>query len=165
VVDDDGPNIRPVRSDELAWLPAVESAADTMFDALGIGPLPGPGTPEEFAAALVVLVTGAPPVGLCRIDRVGATAHLEQLSVRPDAGRRGLGRALLRAGCHWARVNGYAELTLVTYRDVPWNGPFYASEGFAEAGSLQAWQQAHGLPPEPPVLARFGVRVLMSRRL
>ena len=31
--------------------------------------------------------------------------------------------------------------------------------------TLQDWQAAHGLPPEPPVLARFGVRVLMSRRL
>jgi len=30
--------------------------------------IPGPGTPEAFAAALVVLVAGDPPAGLCRID-------------------------------------------------------------------------------------------------
>jgi GNAT superfamily N-acetyltransferase len=146
-------------------LPALETSSEAMYEAIGIGPLPGPSTPEEFAGALAVLVCGDPPVGLARIDRIDDTAHLEQLSVHPDSARRGIGRALLRAACDWARDHGYDELTLVTYRDVPWNGPFYGTEGFAEAGPLQDWQRAHGLPPEEPVLARFGVRVLMSRRL
>jgi GNAT superfamily N-acetyltransferase len=149
----------------MTLLPALETAGDTMFSAIGIGPLPGPANVEEFSAALAVLVAGDPPVGLARIDRIDDTAHLEQLSVHPDHGRRGIGRALLRAACRWARDHGYEELTLVTYRDVPWNGPFYASEGFTQAGPLQDWQAAHGLPAEPPVLARFGVRVLMSRCL
>ena len=49
-VESDGsrPLIRPVRPDELALLPALEAAADTMFEPLGIRPLPGPGTVEEF---------------------------------------------------------------------------------------------------------------------
>jgi len=157
--------IRPVRPDELALLPALELAADTMLLSLGIGPLPGPGTVEEFAAALVVLVSGDPPVGLCRIDGIGDGAHLEQLSVHPDHGRRGIGRALLRAGCGWAADQGYPELTLATYRDVSWNGPFYASEGFVEVGPVDDWQVAHGLEPEEPVMSRFGTRVLMSRTL
>ncbi len=156
------------RPDELAWLPGVEAAADALFDDLGIGPLPGPGTEEELAAALVVLVAGEPPVGFCRLDRVGPPApgaHLEQLSVRPDLGRQGLGRALLRAACAWAAAHGFAELTLATYRDVPWNGPFYASEGFVEDGGVDDWLVAHGLPPEEPVMGRGGTRVLMRRRL
>jgi len=57
-------------------LPGLEAAADTLFEPLGIGPLPGPGTPEEFARALVVLVAGDPPVGLCRIDSIDTGAHL-----------------------------------------------------------------------------------------
>ncbi len=158
-------DIRPVRPDELALLPALESAADTVFASLGIGPLPGPGTVAEFAAALVVLVAGDPPVGLCRIDRIGDGAHLEQLSVHPDHARRGIGRALLRAGCGWAAAQGYPELTLATYRDVPWNGPFYASEGFVEVGPVDDWLVAHGLAPEEPVMGRFGTRVLMRRPL
>jgi GNAT superfamily N-acetyltransferase len=157
--------IRPARPDELVLLPAIEAAADTMFEALGVGPLPGPGAVEDFAAALVVLVAGEPPVGLCRIDEVGGGAHLEQLSVRPDHGRRGLGRALLRAACTWAASQGYGELTLATYRDVPWNGPFYASEGFVETGPVDDWLVARGQPPEEPVMGRFGARVLMCRRL
>jgi GNAT superfamily N-acetyltransferase len=165
------PPIRPVRPDELALLPAIEAAADTMFEPFGIGPLPGPGTVEEFAAALVVLVAGDPPVGLCRIDAVTRVrdghigVHLEQLSVLPDHAGRGIGRALLRAGCEWAKAHGYDDITLATYRDIPWNGPFYASEGFAERGSVDGFWRAHGGPPEEPVMARGGVRVLMGRRL
>ena len=134
------PLIRSVRPDELTLLPDLEAAADTMFEPLGIGPLPGPGTVEEFAAALIVLVAGDPPVGLCRIDGIGTVtvgiAHLEQLSVHPDHAGRGIGRALLRAGLWLGRRQGYPEITLATYRDIPWNGPFYASEGFVERGPV-----------------------------
>lgn len=159
------PRIRPVRPEELALLPDLEEAADTKFEPLGIGPLPSPGTVEEFAAALVVLVVGDPPVGLCRIDGIAGGAHLEQLSVHPDHAGRGLGRALLRAGCDWAATHGYLEITLATYRDVPWNGPFYASEGFIEIGSVDDFMAAHGRPAEEPVMIRFGARVLMRRSL
>ena len=157
--------IRPVRPDELPLLPPLEAAADTLFEPLGIGPLPGPSTPQQFGAALVVLVAGEPPVGLCRIDAVGDLAHLEQLSVHPDHTRRGLGRSLLRAAVEWAASHGYDELTLCTYRDVAWNGPFYASEGFVEDGPADDWLIAHGLQPEEPVLGRSGARVLMRRAL
>jgi GNAT superfamily N-acetyltransferase len=139
-----------------------------MFEPLGIGPLPGPGTVDEFADALIVLVAGDPPVGLCRLDALPSTdpaAHLEQLSVHPGYGGHGIGRALLRAACTWATDQGYPELTLATYRDVPWNGPFYASEGFTEIGPVDAFMVAHGLPPEDPVMSRFGDRVVMRRRL
>jgi GNAT superfamily N-acetyltransferase len=158
-------SVRPARAEELDLLPAVEAAADTMFAPFDHGAFPGPGTREEFAAALVVLVAGDPPVGLCRIDALGAGAHLEQLSVRPDHGRQGIGRRLLRAGIEWATGHGYDELTLTTYRDVPWNGPFYASEGFVEVGPADDWLVAHGLAPEEPVMARYGTRVVMARRL
>jgi GNAT superfamily N-acetyltransferase len=158
-------DIRAARPDELALLPPLEAAADTLFAPLDIGPLPGPGSPADFAGALVVLVAGDPPQGLARIDALADGAHLEQLSVHPDHGRRGAGRALLRAAVDWATAQGYDELTLATYRDVAWNGPFYASEGFVEVGPVDEWYAARGLPPEEPVMGRFGARVLMARPL
>ena len=159
--------IRTARPGELALLPPLEAASDTLFQSLGIGPLPDPGTEAQLAAALVVLVAADPPQGFARIDALarGAHAHLEQLSVHPDYGRRGIGRALLRAAVDWAAVHGYSELTLATYRDVPWNGRFYASEGFVEAGTVDDFWRACGRPPEEPVMARFGARVLMRRPL
>jgi GNAT superfamily N-acetyltransferase len=159
------PHIRPVHPDELTLLPDLEAAADTMFEPLGIGPLPHPGTVEEFAAALMVLVADTPAVGFCRIDGIDGKAHLEQLSVHPDHAGHGIGRALLRAGCVWAAEQGYPEITLATYRDLPWNGPFYASEGFVESGPVDVFLRVHGLPPEEPVMGRFGARVLMVRSL
>jgi GNAT superfamily N-acetyltransferase len=160
------PLVRPIRPDELTLLPDLEAAADTVFERLGIGPLPGPGTVDAFAGALVVLVAGDPPVGLCRIDGIDGIvpgAHLEQLSVHPEHAGHGIGRALLRAACAWAWAHGYGEITLATYRDVPWNGPFYASEGFVERGPVDDFLRAHGLPDEEPVMGRFGARVLMVK--
>jgi GNAT superfamily N-acetyltransferase len=157
--------IRTARPGELALLPPLEAAADTVFDALGIGPLPDPGSEADLAAALVVLVAGDPPQGFARIDARAGGAHLEQLSVHPDHGRRGIGRALLRAAVDWAAARGYDELTLATYRDVPWNAPFYASEGFVQIGPVDDWYAARGLPAEEPVMGRFGARVLMARPL
>ncbi len=158
-------NVREARPDELSLLPTIEEKADAMFPPLGIGPLPPAGTVEELAAALAILVSGDPPRGFCRIDRVAGGAHLEQLSVHPDHGRQGRGRALLQAACAWATAHRYGELTLATYRDVPWNAPFYASEGFVEVGPAHDWYTARGLPPEEPVMGQFGSRVLMWRPL
>lgn len=157
--------MRPARPEELALLPILEEASDTLFLSLGIGPLPPPGTAADLAAAPMVLVVGDPPAGFARLELLGGGAHLEQLSVQPDHMRRGHGRALLGAAGQWARDAGYDQITLATYRDVPWNGPFYASEGFVERGSVDEWHADHGQEPEDPVMGRFGTRVLMSRAL
>jgi GNAT superfamily N-acetyltransferase len=157
--------IRHASAGDLVGLPELERRSDALFETLGIGPLPAPGSLEELAQALVVLVAGDPPRGFARIDQLAGGAHLEQLSVDPDSTRRGVGRALVRAACSWAAEHGYDELTLATYRDVAWNGPFYASEGFREWGPVDDWYEARGLEPEEPVLGRFGARVLMRRSL
>ncbi len=158
-------DVRPARPEELAFLPDLEAASDTLFLSLDIGPLPPPGTVDELRGALVVLVAGEPPVGFARIDRLGGGAHLEQLAVHPDHGRQGIGRALVRSACGWAEKAGHAEITLATYRDVPWNGPFYASEGFVEVGPADEWFVARGASREAPVMSRFGTRVVMRRPL
>ncbi|MCC3275083.1 GNAT family N-acetyltransferase [Arthrobacter sp. zg-Y20] len=84
----------------------------------------------EFAAARCILVAGRPPAGFARLEEVDRQAHLEQLSVHPDAAGAGLGRALVEAAMAWAREQGYTYMTLCTFVDVPFNAPFYASCGF-----------------------------------
>jgi GNAT superfamily N-acetyltransferase len=69
-------------------------------------------------------------VGSARVERSGERLHLEQLDVLPEHGGRGLGRALVGAIERWASENGVAELTVTTYRDVPWNAPYYRRLGF-----------------------------------
>lgn len=63
-------------------------------------------------------------------DGHGVRAHLEQLSVLPEHGRRGVGSGLVAAAAEEARWDGHDRLSLSTYRDRPWNAPFYARLGF-----------------------------------
>ncbi len=62
--------------------------------------------------------------------------HVQQMDVLPAYARQGHGRALLRHALAQARLRGYRAAVLSTLIDVPWNAPFYASEGF------MAWPRA-----------------------
>lgn len=64
---------------------------------------------------------------------VDGAAYLDQLSVRLDAMKRGVGRALIDRSLSWA--SGRAELVgrglwLNTYGHLPWNAPYYERCGF-----------------------------------
>jgi len=156
--------IRRAGAEDLALLPALEAAADELFVPLGITDLPAPADAGERARSWRVLVAGRPPVGFAVLERLDGAVHLEQLSVHPAHGRRGVGGALVAAALEEARAAGAERVTLCTYAGVPWNGPFYARHGFLE------W------PDPPPALAalreheqqlgldRHGRRVVMVRR-
>jgi GNAT superfamily N-acetyltransferase len=131
-----GPSIREARSDEFAFLRSIEIEADRMFEAVGIGPFVNDDAEDHFSQAALVLVVGEPPVGFVCVELVGGVPHIWQLAVHPAHGRRGLGRALVGAACEWARLQRFDAITLTTYRDVPWNGPFYESLGFVTMGTL-----------------------------
>lgn len=78
----------------------------------------------------VVLADDA-PVGFAHVVAIdAATAHLEEIDVLPAHGRRGLGTRLVLHVCRWAGMNGFESVTLTTFRDVPWNMPFYGRLGF-----------------------------------
>ncbi len=62
-----------------------------------------------------------------RIDHV---LHIDEMDVTFDHQQQGYGRSLLGAATCWARKVGLTEVTLTTFRDLPFNGGFYASAGF-----------------------------------
>jgi GNAT superfamily N-acetyltransferase len=106
------------------------------------------------------------PVGFALITELGLFAHLHELDVRPAHGRRGIGAALVEAVCEWARPRGFSAVTLSTFRDVPWNAPFYARHGFEvipadelskELCSIVERERSQGL--------RTDKRVVMQREL
>lgn len=74
--------------------------------------------------------------GFAAAGRVGRELHLHELSVRRQSQRKGIASTLLRALAIDARNCGLAAITLNTYRDVPFNGPFYRRHGFAELTDL-----------------------------
>jgi GNAT superfamily N-acetyltransferase len=131
------PTIRAPRPDELELLRDIERAAGALFSEVGLANVAAhePEDIESLAEYLHaqrawVLTERDVPVGYAVVDIVDGCAHLEQLSVLPDHGRKGLGAALLEHVCDWAGEQTYAAVTLTTFADVAWNGPFYAKHGF-----------------------------------
>ncbi len=71
-------------------------------------------------------------VGYALASVVDGEGHLDQVSVRKAAAGQGIGFVLMDEVCRWAVRRGYEALTLTTFRDVAWNGPYYARLGFRE---------------------------------
>lgn len=71
------------------------------------------------------------PVGFLSAESVAERQlHIHEMSVAETFQGHGVGRALLRAAIEWAVAHHLAALTLTTFRDVPWNAPFYGRLGF-----------------------------------
>jgi GNAT superfamily N-acetyltransferase len=159
-----GDRPRPARPHELPRLREIEDSSEALFTEVGIGPFP-PDDFDHLSEAVVVLVSGDPPVGFASVGVVDGDAHIWQLSVDPPAGRQGRGTSLVLAVCDWAVANGYAAVTLTTFRDVPWNSPFYARLGFAvvdePSGDLAAIRRHEKAMGDDD----FGPRVAMRKDL
>lgn len=157
--------VRTARADDVDALPAIERAAAALFREVGLDApwLDETSDAAELLAAqrvgrLWVAVDGADaPVGFAVWGPVDGTPHLEELDVHPAHGRRGLGAALLAAVARQAAAGGATGLTLSTFRDVPWNGPFYARHGFVRLAETElgpglrariAEERRRGLPME-----------------
>lgn len=56
--------------------------------------------------------------------------HIQELSVRQEWQGKGIGRKLMNTAIEYARRNQFKLVTLTTFREVPWNAPFYRSLGF-----------------------------------
>jgi GNAT superfamily N-acetyltransferase len=124
------------RPNEFAVLRSIEFEADRLFASVGIGPFTNDEAEDHLDQAALVLVVGDPPVGFVCVELVDGIPHIWQLAVHPDHGRQGIGRALIHAACDWARTEQFDAVTLTTYRDVPWNRPFYESLGFVTLHTL-----------------------------
>jgi GNAT superfamily N-acetyltransferase len=83
------------------------------------------------AASTWVSVNGsAEIVGFVSCEPFGPEFHIWQLNVCADHQGSGLGKRLLRTACEQARARGFSAATLTTFRQLPWNEPFYQRLGF-----------------------------------
>lgn len=118
---------------------AAEKRANQMFRAIGydfVGDA-DVSDAEEHETVMrdgltLVARLGAAVAGFAMFTRLDGEAHLDEVDVDPDHQRQGLARRLIAAGENWARGEGYRAMTLTTYRDVPWNAPFYRRLGFQD---------------------------------
>ncbi|NNM44729.1 GNAT family N-acetyltransferase [Knoellia koreensis] len=126
--------VRFAEATDLPLLQAIEDDGERAFDGLMDHSHWGPSlTGEERAAEPgFMLVAGRPPVGYAHVLDLDGHLHLEQLDVLASHRRRGVGSALVQEVCRVAASRGAREVTLLTFAEVPFNGPFYARLGFAE---------------------------------
>ena len=169
--------IRLAEASDVAALPSIERRAARLFD----GWLTEAGLTQAFLENVSSIdeldearqrgrlwIAAAPDgelVGFAQVVILDGVAHLDEIDVIPEHGRKGVGSQLLDAVCRWARAAGYSKVTLSTFRDVPWNRPFYEKRGFRvidqplppEHRRLVAAERARGL--------RTDLRVIMERDL
>jgi GNAT superfamily N-acetyltransferase len=138
--------IRTARPGDIAALPEIEHAASQLLRGHAPRSVLDEATSErafreaQEAGRLWVACAGDTPVGFALVEMLADDLpHLEELGVHPDHGRRGVGTALVRAVCDWVHRSQHAAITLTTFREVPWNMPFYSGLGFGEvaAGELR----------------------------
>jgi GNAT superfamily N-acetyltransferase len=131
--------IRCPRPNEIKLLPQIENEADRRYVRVGLGHIvdmpPASIAWLEFGRRHDRLwIATSPlgrPVGFALMKLKGGTAWLDQLSVLDRWQRHGHGAALIDRTAQQARTLGFDTLYLSTYRDVPWNAPFYARRGFS----------------------------------
>ena len=168
----DAYGIRPALPRDVEKLPPIEAAAALRFRETRhpeVADTP-PRSVEELALAaeqgrLWVATFDGAPVGFALAISLDGGAHLEEMDVLPEHGRRGLGAKLLAAVCDWAASTGAPELTLTTYDDVEWNRAYYARHGF---NVIEADRMRPGLAERMLEEARDGLdeaRIAMSRKV
>lgn len=131
-------HLRPAAIDDIADLQALEVDAGRRFRALGMDEIADDDPPaadllEAHIAnesAWVAVAADGRIVGYALASMVDGEGHLDQVSVADDAGRQGIGTALIEEVSAWTRQQGAVTVTLTTFRDVAFNGPYYMSLGF-----------------------------------
>lgn len=144
------PIIRCARPDELAQVVTLETAADAPFHALDPHVVFEPTTVDDLqpscvAGRLLVAEHLGHLRGFIRIEVIDGRPHVEQVSVDPAHAGQRIGAALLSAAEKWAATRGFDSVTLTTYRDVPWNGPYYSRLGWTVLNPSQQGPELRAL--------------------
>jgi GNAT superfamily N-acetyltransferase len=167
-----GYKIRSARVKELPLLAQIEKSAavlflDTPYTFLANDePLSLDFVQQRFQAGQVWVAVDKQDVvlGFAITREVDDTIYLQEMDVDPAHGRRGLGAELVETVCDWAQLQGYKVILLSTFRDLPWNAPFYAKLGFRMLDEselsigfqhIRQQEQADGLPISDRIIMSY----------
>ena len=173
-----GYDIRSALPEDVQVLPEIERTAGLLFKScsgeLGltdqifahVNSVETFGKAQQAGHLWVAVAPAGDIIGFALVSEVCGYAHIDELDVLPSYGRQGIGSALVATVCSWAKDAEYPAVTLRTFRDVPWNGPFYQRQGFrvtdsstlsSEHVGLETSERQHGL--------RTDLRVTMAMDL
>ncbi|MEL7188075.1 MAG: GNAT family N-acetyltransferase [Pseudomonadota bacterium] len=145
-------SLRLAKPEDAEHMPAIEAAAGTLFEGVeGLAGIAGTHTlPMDKLNRYIrkghslVVHVAEQMVGFLANEPFRRELHIWEMDVHPDFQKRGIGAGLLRACLIDARNSGFQAVTLTTFRDVPWNAPFYARLGFEEVTALDAHPRLAG---------------------
>ena len=164
--------VRPTRPGDVASLPAIERAAGERFREdpclawLADGEVISAEQHLEYAerGQSWLALANDRPVGFILTEAHSSSLFIVELSVDLDWQGKGIGRQLIACVADHARKPGLTSLTLTTFRDVPWNAPFYARLGFEQIAELtpelrqkREDEAAHGLAYESRCAMRLSL--------
>ena len=138
-------SIRGVRPGDVGRLQAIQLAAGDAFRHVGMSSVAEspPLTAESLSGyrkagrAWAAVDDHDEPVGFAVADVIDGAAHIEQVSVHPAHAHQRIGAMLLDHVAGWAVHRGLPAMTLVTFRGVPWNAPYYERLGFHELAAAE----------------------------
>jgi len=135
-----GVSVRQARPEDVGRLQAIQLAAGDAFRDIGMHaaadtfPLPAESLSgyRRAGRAWVAADEYDEPVGFVVADVVDGCAYIEQVSVHPAHAGHRIGAMLLDYVADWAAGLDMPAMTLITFRGVPWNAPYYERLGFRE---------------------------------
>ena len=164
--------IRLATEQDAAACPAIEKAGARMFRESPfpeIAEEPTP-KPDRFIAAakgrllIVGCISEHETVGFARLEIDGADLLIAEFDVRPEHQGEGVGARMLDFAAMEGVTLGFRRLTLTTFRDVPWNMPYYLRRGFQE---IPLEEGGAGLRREAAEMTGYGygpeLRAAMAR--
>ncbi|MEL6876546.1 MAG: GNAT family N-acetyltransferase [Pseudomonadota bacterium] len=135
---------RPDDAEAFHWV--EEDAAQLLVEEPSLAgiPVPPSRSADEYRTMIkgrhcLAATSGERVVGFAAARRIGREVHLHELSVACDFQRKRIGATLLHALKIDAHNSGIRAITLHTYRDIPWNAPFYEQHGFVIVEDLDAY--------------------------
>ncbi len=166
--------VRLLRAADVPAVQAAEMAAGERFRSIAEPRIAACADHPPYPAAHLVeageqgrawvAVAGAEVIGFAIATIVDGEGHLDEVAVAPSHGRRGVGRALVEQVEAWTAAQGLPSVTLTTFRDVPWNMPYYEHLRYRVVRDLSPAlhalveeQAGYGLDP--------ALRVVMRRHL
>jgi ribosomal protein S18 acetylase RimI-like enzyme len=107
-----------------------------------------PLTPSRFMACRVAAAVddvGKDIMGFAAMRTLDGLVYLDNISVDAGSSERGIGKALLDEVCsHAASLNAPA-VTLTTFKEPAWNGPWFRRHGFQTMPSDRLGQGLQGV--------------------
>lgn len=133
------PNIRPSRLEDAHRLPAVERSAAKLFhqwpSLAWIADDRVLSVDEHLmfirnALSWVAVDQQDQPIAFICAEKFQNGLHIHELAVSHAHQGQRVGRTLLQWVIDWAEQQQLATITLTTFREPPWNAPWYRTMGF-----------------------------------